>query len=221
MKLRTLSVIATMLLGTAVLVAGSALGGPAEDAAALEGGTPLPEGAATVQFPWIGKQSIACISDADERMIVTADTSDDKHADVGSVTLDGKGGGTGEFKVMAADLRSGHTGRDEHMMSGNWLDGEKHPEIALKITKLERVKPTVWRITGTWTMKGKTSAVSALANVRYIAEMDHFGKDVVRVKTSFPVSIKAHDVGGAYAGTPAVAAEWKVEVVLLGLLKKK
>ena len=213
--------IALLLLGAVALALPTALAGPADDpAAALEGGTPVPEGATTVEFPWIAKQSISCLSDAEERMVFIVSFADDAHAALGSATLDGKGGGTGEFKVTVLDLKSGHEGRDEHMASATWLDAGTFPNVGLKITKVERVKPTVWRLTGTWTMHGKSSSITALANVRYIPEMDHFGKDVVRVKVSFPVSLKAHGIDNPYVGSPAVAEEWKVDVVLLGLMKK-
>lgn len=206
------------------LVASTAVGEPPSAVPAapanLEGGDPIPSVAGTVEFPWIGKQSIIATSDAFERMVAQVDFSNDAHPALGSVTLDGKGGGTGSFSVKVADLITGSTGRDEHLRSAGWLDAEKTPDIKLEITKLERSKPTVFKMEGTWTMHGVTRPISTWANVRYLPEMMYLGKDVVRVKATFDVSLKAHGVTNESVGTPAVADAWRVEVVLLGLMKK-
>jgi polyisoprenoid-binding protein YceI len=176
--------------------------------------------AGKVEFPWIGKQSIIATSDAFERMVAQVNFSDDSHTALGSVTLDGKGGGSGSFQVKVTDLISGSSGRDEHIRSAGWLDAEKTPDIKLEITKLERAKPTVFKMEGAWTMHGVTKPISTWANVRYLAEMPYLGKDVVRVKATFDVSLKAHGVLNESVGTLAVADAWRVEVVLLGLMTK-
>jgi polyisoprenoid-binding protein YceI len=186
----------------------------------LEGGDPIPAGAATITFPWIGKQSLTATSDAFERMVAQVDFSAEDRGNLGSVTLDGKGGGTGSFSVKVTDLVTGSTKRDEHLRSGGWLDAEKCPDIRLEITSLTQVKPTVFKMEGSWTMHGVTKPVSAWANVRYLPEMMYLGKDVVRVKVAFDVSLKAHDMVNPAIGTPAVADAWRIEAVILGLMKK-
>lgn len=188
--------------------------------AGLEGGDPIPAGAATIEFPWIGKQSITATSDAFERMVAQVDFSNDAHPALGSITLDGKGGGSGSFAVKVADLITGNASRDEHLRSATWLDAEKLPDIKLEVTALTQLKPTVWHMEGTWTMHGVTKPISAHANVRYMPEMYRLGKDVVRVKASFDVSLTAHGVNAPGVGSPAVADTWRVDVVLLGLMKK-
>ena len=188
--------------------------------AGLEGGDPMPAGAAKIAFPWIAKQSITATSEAFERMVAQADFSDDTHAALGQLTIDAKGGGTGAFTVKVTDLKTGSTSRDEHLRSGGWLDAEKFPEIKLEITKLERAKPTVFKMEGTWTMHGVSKPISAWANVRYIPELMHLGKDVVRVKAAFDVSLKAHGMTNSDIGSPAVSDTWRVEVVVLGLMTK-
>ena len=220
MKFRKLPAFAALFLAAVAFAVPAALAGPDEDAAALEGGNPVPDGAMTINFTWMGKQSLTATSDAEERVVVTADTTAQEHPDLGSITMDGKGSGTGEFKVQVKELRSGHTLRDQHLQSADWLDAEKFPEVGLKITKLERVKPTVWRLTGTWTMHGIASAVTALVNVRLIPNMPYLGDNIVRVKTSFNVSLKAHGVKSEAVGSPMVAESWKVDVVVLGVTKK-
>lgn len=188
--------------------------------AGLEGGTPVPAGAGKVAFGWIAKQSIIATGDSFERMVAQVDFSDDKRGPLGSVTLDGKGGGTGEFTVKVTDLKTGAAGRDEHLRGDEWLDAAKFPDLKLTITKLEQLKPTVFKMEGTWSMHGKQQAISAWANVRYLPEMMYLGKDVVRVKTSFTISLKAFGLTNPAIGSPACADLWQIEVVALGLLTK-
>jgi polyisoprenoid-binding protein YceI len=192
-----------------------------ERAKALEGGQAVPDKAGTVSFPWIGKQSVMAVGDASvERMVAVVDFSDDGHDALGSVTLDGKGGGTATFAAKATDLRTGHGGRDVKLCEPTWIDAKTNPNLELKVTKLERVKPTVWKATGTWTMNGVAKPVEFLLNVRWIGAMQYVADDgVVRVSGSFPILLKDHNVGGEWAGTPAVAAEWTVQVVLIGVFQ--
>jgi hypothetical protein len=215
--------IALSLLVVAALACAACDQNPVSDerAKTLEGGNPIPEGAAAYDFPWIGKQSLTCSGEAVERMVAVVDFSDKDHPALGSATLDAKGGGKAEFRVRAADLKTGDEGRDEHMRGPNWLNATDHPDLVLKIASLERVKPTVWKAKGTWTMHGVEKPVEFLANVRWIGAMSHLADDgVIRVSGSFAIPLKDHGVGGQWVGTPAVAASWNVDVVLLGVRKK-
>ncbi len=197
---------------------------PIQDpAVALEGGTPLPEGAANITFPWMPKQSISFVSDAAvERMIGAVNFSDPGTKPLGTVTLDGKGGGTGSFTVTVADLSTLSPSRDEHLRGETWLDAKKFPEITYTITKIEKVKPTVVRVTGLWKMRGVEKEISALANVRFIDKMDHFEAPggIARLKTKLSVSLKAFGIDNPYVGCPAVAETWDVEMVLIGVIEK-
>ena len=216
---------ALLLVPVAIALAGIAV---AEDKPAapavppgIEGGDAIPAGLGnTITFPWIGKQSITATSDAFERMVAQVDFSDDKHAELGRVTLDGKGGGTGAFTVQVKDLHTGSTARDGHLASGGWLDADSNPALVLKITKLTQVKPTAWWMEGTWTMHGVTKPISAWANVRYLPELPYLAKQIVRVKTTFDVALKAHGLMDDAIGSPVVADAWKVDVVALGVLTK-
>jgi hypothetical protein len=221
MRLRL--VLALLSLGLLGLTT-SALAEPApsleERAKALEGGNPIPDKAGTVAFPWIGKQSVMAVGDASvERMVAVVDFSDDAHAALGSATLDGKGGGTAKFTAKATDLTSGHKGRDEKLCEPTWVDAKTHPDLVLDVTKLERVKPTVWKATGTWSINGVAKPVEFLLNARWIGAMQYVADDgVVRIAGSFTFPLKDHNIGGQWAGTPAVAADWTVQVVLIGVL---
>lgn len=198
--------------------------GPVPDPTlALEGGTPLPEGAWSITFPWMVKQSVSFVSDAPvERMIGAVNFSDPGIKPLGTVALDGKGGGTGAFTVTLADVSTLSTERDEHLRSEMWLDAKKFPEVSYTITKIEKLKPTVVRVTGIWKMHGVEKEISALANVRFIEKMDHFDapSGIARLKTKFSVSLKAFGVDNPYVGSPAVADAWDVEMVLIGVIAK-
>ncbi len=181
--------------------------GPRSDpVAALEGGTPVPDGAVSIQFPWMGKQSVSFTSDAEiERMVGTVSFSEAGADPLGTATLDGKGGGSVSFTVPVAKITTGVAGRDEHMVGPMWLDGAKHPNVVFKADKVERVKPTVYRVTGTWSMHGVEKPVTVLANVRYIPEVQHFAKDVVRLKAQFSLNLKEFGVMNEYVGSPVVS----------------
>lgn len=184
---------------------------------AYAGGDPIPSRATTIEFPWIGKQSLMCVGDAFERQVAFVDFSADGGSlEVGEATLDENGSGQARFAVPVTTLRTGHEDRDRKLAGGLWLDAEKHPDLIFESTKVERVLPTVWAVEGTWTMKGVSKPVRFFANVRYMPEMDRVGKDIVRLEASFEIALADHGVGGAYVGTPAVAATWSVELVLLG-----
>lgn len=193
----------------------------ADDAAALEGGKALPDGAWKITFPWMAKQSISLVSEADvERMAGVVSFAGKDVEALGTVTLDGKGGATGSFKVPVKEVTTGIAGRDEHMRGAKWLDAEKFPDITYTITKAEKVKPTVYRITGTWKMHGVEKEIVTLANVRFIEKMDHVPapKGIARLKSKFTLSLKAFGLTDPSIGSPAVSDAWDVEMVVLGIL---
>ena len=212
-----------ILVPALLLLAGCEEGGFSEEQiAAVEGGTPLPEGAATITFPWFGKQSVMCVGDAVERQIAFVDFTNDEVQDAfGTVTVDASGAATGSFSTPSSELRTGHTGRDEKLQGGAWLDAESNPTLEFKATEMKRIRPTVWACKGTWTMRGVTKDVTFLANVRFVPKMQNVGENVVRVKARFDVDLREHDVGGQWAGSPAVAAVWQVDLVILGVMQQK
>lgn len=220
-RLRLPALLVLLALAGALPVHGGEDAAKAEDPLArYEGGTPVPRTAGTVSFPWFGKQSVLCVGEAFERQVAFVDFSADGGIEIGSATLKEDGSGSARFNVPVASLRTGHEDRDTKLQGGLWLDAEKHPEIVFEATRLERVRPTVWKIDGTWTMKGVSKPVSFHANVRYLEEMRNVGKDVVRMKASFPIRLRDHGVGGEYVGTDAVAEVWDVQLVLLGTLER-
>jgi polyisoprenoid-binding protein YceI len=191
------------------------------DPAALEGGNPVPDGAMKATFGWFGKQSITFTSDAEiERMVGLVSFDNATAAPLGTAESDGKGGGSFSFKVPISAMKTGSKDRDEHLAGPMWLDAAKFPEITFTSTKFERVKPTVWKVTGTWSMHGVQKEVSFLANVRHVGKIDRVGDSVIRVRAEFPISLKAFGVQNQYVGSPAVAESWDVSVDVLGVIGK-
>lgn len=195
------------------------------DHPAAEGGTPLPECAMTVSFPWMGKQSVMCVGDSVERQIAFLDfTSETNEGDgsslLGTVAIDEKGVGTGRFTAAAKALRSGHADRDVKLMGGAWLDAETHPTLGLEIKRMTRIKPTVWKVEGSWTMRGVTRDVTFQVNARSVGEMKYVGEDVVRITGRFDVDLKQYGMDNGSVGTSAVAQVWTIDVGLLGVVKR-
>ena len=234
--LAPLALVAALALGVGALALGPAFAdeprpsGPVADPAlALEGGTRPPDGAWKIPFPWVMKQAVSFVSDAlVERTVGAVNFSDVGTKPLGTVSLDGKGGGSGAFAVTVADISTLSPERDARLRSDEWLDAKRFPEIAYTIAKVERVRPTVYRVTGTWKMHGVEKELTTLANVRFVERLDGFeGKDgfdakfgLARLKARFSVGLKAFGVDNAYVGTPLVADAWDVEMVLLGALAK-
>lgn len=194
------------------------LTGEAAVIAALEGGDPLPEGKHSIGFPWMGKQSVMCVGDSVERQIAFVDFTDGTPGKIGHVDVSDSDKASGKFTVPIDMLRTGHTDRDKKLQNHNWLEVEKQADLVLDCTSMTRVKPTVWRVEGTWSMKGVTRPVTFFANVRYIGEMQRVGSKVVRVKASFPIALKDFEIVNPAVGTPAVASSWDIDVVLLGVI---
>ena len=192
---------------------------------ALEGGTPLPEGAFSAQFPWMGKQSIMCVGDSVERQIAFVDFGTEQNAAngsplLGSVKVGTDGSASGSFELQAKQLRTGHFDRDAKLLGGTWLDAEKHPTLKLTVKGMKRVRPTVWSVDATWTMRGVTQPVSFHVNARHVPEMKYVGKDLVRIKGTFITQLNDHEMMHPGIGSPAIAAAWQVDVVLLGKIQR-
>lgn len=219
-KMLPVSLAAVLALAVALPVATHAKEAPS-DPAALEGGTPMPDGAAKATFGFFPKQSITFTSDAEiERMVGLVSFENAGAAPLGTAETDGKGGGSFSFKVPVSALTTGSKSRDEHMTGAMWLDAAKHPEISFASTKVERVKPTVWKVSGTWAMHGVQKEISFLANVRHVGKIERVGDSVVRVRAEFPLSLREFGIANQYVGSPAVSESWDVSVDLLGVLGK-
>ena len=66
---------------------------------------------------------------------------------------------TVEFTAKAASVDTGVAPRDKHLRTADFFDVEKYPDITFKSTKVEK-KGKGWIVTGDFTMRGVTKAIS-------------------------------------------------------------
>jgi polyisoprenoid-binding protein YceI len=201
--------IATLMLLVAALFA-------ADDLDELKKGSPLPAGQHHFVFPSMAKQSIAFHSEADEEIFGTVAFPDGDT--LGTLQLDADTGlGSGSATIQAAWMRTGNDTRDEHMLSAGWLDAASHPTISFSEVKLKRVEGTLYEISGIWTIHGVSQELSSHANVRLVPLMRGIGENLVKVKATFDIDLKAFGLTSPGIGSPAVAQVWQITVSLLGV----
>jgi len=91
---------------------------------------------------------------------------------------------TGRITVPVASLRTGNTTRDGHLQQPEWLDAKAHPDLvfALESVALDLTGPlalgatATGKVTGTFTIKGKTKRVTVPVKVAYLAASDKLKK---------------------------------------------
>ena len=80
----------------------------------------------------------------------------------GSIVLDQAdiGGSSVEVAIKAASIDTGIKRRDAHLLSADFLEADRYPDISFQSTKIEpgRDRDTL-RLTGSLTIKGKTQEV--------------------------------------------------------------
>jgi len=72
-----------------------------------------------------------------------------------------------EAEVGVRSLTTGHAERDEHLLSPDYFDAAKYPNILFKSTKLEPLSGNHFKIEGRLTIKGITNPITL--------EADYFG----------------------------------------------
>jgi polyisoprenoid-binding protein YceI len=142
----------------------------------------------------------------------------------GSATVNwDAGSGACDLKVPSLSLRTGMDDRDRAVLGKVWLDAKQFPYIEFKSAKATRLKPTLFKLDGEFTMHGKTNPLSVEAEVKPVpvelAELLGPGQ-WVRVKTEF--KIKFTDFGMTltpqYKGV--VEEEWSVAIQIFGSTTK-
>jgi polyisoprenoid-binding protein YceI len=71
-----------------------------------------------------------------------------------------------EATIQTASIRTHNEQRDKDLLSSNFLEGEKHPTMTFKSTKIEPAGTDRYTMTGDLTIKGHTHPVT-LAVVKY------------------------------------------------------
>lgn len=140
----------------------------------------------------------------------------------GTLTFDPvKRTGSGSLTVDVASIDTGIAMRNDHMKGGMWLDAEKHPTITFNTTKVQHVKGDLYKVTGSYTMKGVTKTITTDATVKHLKASDATAKagfkgDVLQVKTAFKVKLSDFGITIGGAATGKVNNEVTISVVVYG-----
>lgn len=218
--LSTLCLLVMVATATATTATATAADAEPQDAlmARLERGNPIPEGTHRLVFPNMAKQTITFTSRAEGEMIAGYVQMGLDANPLGEATINAtEGTGEGEFAVNVAWMRTGIELRDSHLRSPGWLNADAFPSVAFRLSSLERLSPTVYRVQGTWGIHGVERELSGLANIRFIPAFPRVGENVVVVNAHFDIDLNAFGLENPGIGSVAVARVWQVEVALLGL----
>ena len=90
-----------------------------------------------------------------------------------------------EFSAETASITTGNADRDKHLMSADFFDAEKHPQIAFKSVSFTKEGEDVYHLKGNLTLHGISKPVSLVAEFGGIAQ-DPWGN----TKAAFSVSGK-------------------------------
>lgn len=108
----------------------------------------------------------------------------------------------GKISVSVTSLNTGINLRNHHLMTANWLNAEKYPEITFEIKSISNIKQESdnklhFSVTGMFTLHGVTKEITADAEATYLDENDQTRKrapgDLLGVRAKF--SIKLSDFG--------------------------
>jgi polyisoprenoid-binding protein YceI len=142
----------------------------------------------------------------------------------GGATIDfDKNSGKAHLQIPVLSLRSGMDDRDRAMIGKSWLDVDGFPLIEYKADQATRLKPSVWKLDGKFTLHGVSKDLSVEAEVKPVpSELSELlgPGQWIRVKTEFKV--KFTDFGIAmdpkYHGV--IEEVWSIAVQLFGTTEK-
>lgn len=80
----------------------------------------------------------------------------------GTIHIDGTdpSRSSAEVAIRVASINTRLPVRDEHLRSNDFLGAQQHPVITYRTTRIEEVEPTLFRLTGDLTIKGRTRPVT-------------------------------------------------------------
>ncbi|NHC22506.1 YceI family protein [Nocardioides sp. IC4_145] len=94
--------------------------------------------------------------------------------------------------IKTASIDTGSADRDGHLVSADFFDAEKNPEITFRSTQVEKVDADTWAITGDLTIAGTTKPVTVAFDETGSAQ-DPFGN--LRVGFEGSTAINRKDWG--------------------------
>lgn len=98
-----------------------------------------------------------------------------------------------EFTGEIATIDTAVPPRDKHLMSAEYFDAEKYPQLMFKSTKVEKT-PKGYTVTGDLTIKGKTKSIAIPFQHYGPMENPQMGMSVVGIVAD-PITIKRSDFG--------------------------
>lgn len=114
-----------------------------------------------------------------------------------------------KFAVPVASLNTGIPLRDEHLRSADWMDANGYPEIGLVVDTIEKIEPVKTSdeaktfdavVSGTFSMRGMSKAVSFPARVTWLKESEMTQKrlpgDLLAVRAGFEIALEDFGVTG-------------------------
>ncbi len=127
-----------------------------------------------------------------------------------------------EVDIAVASIDTGNERRDTHLMSGDFFEAEKYPEITFRSSAVRRVSDTELMATGDLTIKGNTHRIDlpiTLLGMKDIpAEMQEMLGGVTKVASftaATTIDRNAYGVGvGSWAATLVVGGNVEIEIAL-------
>lgn len=131
----------------------------------------------------------------------------------GSVTFDPNGleGLTGKVVVQVKGMRTGISKRDRHLLSKDWLDGERYPTFSYEIDELEAIEQVKsdategsavvrGRAVGDFTLHGTTVEMRIPFVATYVPESEETRErvtgDLVMVQATFEIALRDFGIKG-------------------------
>ena len=134
------------------------------------------------------------------------------HAVTGMIAFDPMNpdkGGHAELSLSASSFTTGIPMRDEHLAGEPWLYAEKHPEITLKVTKVNSIKSVKKgdgmetfnaNVTADVNIRGTTKPVTFDARITYLKESEmtkaKMDGDLLAVRAEFDVALADFGIKG-------------------------
>lgn len=110
----------------------------------------------------------------------------------------------GTIHTQSATMQTGNATRDRHLLSSEWIDAARYPQISFTITSMKDVKTNgavaTGNAVGTFSLHGVTKAMTVPFKLTYVPESEktrvRAPGDLVMVNADFTVSLKDFNIAG-------------------------
>ena len=98
-----------------------------------------------------------------------------------------------EFSVVMASIDTDNENRDEHLRSEEFFDGEKHPHMTFKSSKIVKTGDMMYDVTGQFELHGVTKEITIPVEVLGFGPSP-WGKGAAGFETSFTINRKDYGI---------------------------